>query len=288
LDKSIATASAGNVASASVGQTSAYVEFKGIRSEYATVIVGGPKLVSLSLTPLSLRIPRDGQASLRVQGNYFDRSQRDLTELVNWGIEGRASVKIENGVVRPLKFGRSKAYAEYSKIKSNTADIDVVITLGWILRLTAKVIFVLLLIVLLAGITLYFLAENKKKQLLLLKDKPGEFILGLYGNAIRLLTIFGLRYDIYTLPLPYAKLAEQKFLVKDSTFLNFSKKFEEAKYSQHLLPESDVAAALEDYNKFFMKVCKNPSRVLSLYRHCLALAHCRPIFIFLEQKKAGA
>jgi len=287
LDKGVATASAGNVVSAAVGQTSAYVEFKGIRSEYATVIVGGPKLVSISLTPLNLRIPRDGKANLRVQGNYFDRSQRDLTELASWGIEGRVSVKIENGVVYPLKFGRSQAYAEYSKIKSNPASIDVVITLGWIFRLAVKVIFVLLLTVFLAGIILYLLAENKKNQLLLLKDKPREFILGLYENAVRLLAIFGLRYDIYTLPLPYAELAGQKFLAKDNTFLNFSKKFEEAKYSQHILQDNDVASALDDYNKFFMKVCKDQSRIRSFYRYCLALAHCRPIFIFPVPKKAA-
>ncbi|MFH1519596.1 MAG: hypothetical protein ABIE75_03390, partial [Candidatus Omnitrophota bacterium] len=56
LDKGIATVSGGNVACVSAGQTSVYVEFKGARSEYASVVVGGPRLVSLLLTPQSLRI----------------------------------------------------------------------------------------------------------------------------------------------------------------------------------------------------------------------------------------
>lgn len=279
LNKDIATVSGGNVVCVSVGETSAYVEFKGVRSEYARVIVGGPRLVSLLLTPQSLRISRDGKANLKVQGNYYDHSQRDLTAQVSWGIEGLVVVKIENGVAWPLKFGQSKVYAEYSRIKSNTASIDVILTLGWLLWLLAKIILVLLLGILCVALILYLLAQNKRRQLRLLKDKPREFILGLHENAIRLVTIFGLRYDVYTFPLFYAELAKQKFLVGNNVFLNFSIKFEEAKYSQHVLQDSDVAAAVNDYNDFFEKLCKNQSRLLSFYRYCLALVYCRPIFI---------
>jgi hypothetical protein len=282
LDKGIATVSGGGVACVSVGQTSAYVEFKGVRSEYASIVVGGPKLVSLLLTPQSLKIPRDGKANLKVEGNYYDHSQRDLTAQVSWGIEGPQIVKIENGVLRPLKFGQSKIYAEYSRCKSNTARIDVILTLGWLLWLLAKIILVLLLGILCAAIMLYFLAENKARQLRLLKDKPREFILGLHENAALLITIFGLRYDDYTFPLFYAELAKQKFLVKDNVFLNFSIKFEEAKYSQHVLQDSDVTAVVNDYNIFFERLCKNQNRMLSFYRYFLALVHCRPIFIILS------
>jgi hypothetical protein len=188
LNKDIATVLGGNVACVSVGQTSAYVEFKGVRSEYASLVVGGPRLVSLLLTPKSLSIPRDGKAKLRVQGNYYDHSQRLLTGQVSWGIEGPVVVEIENGVVRPLKFGQSKIYAEYSRLKSNTATIDVILTLGWLLWLLAKIILVLLLGILCVALILYLLAENKRRQLRLLKDKPRELILGLHENATRLIT----------------------------------------------------------------------------------------------------
>ena len=287
LNQGIATVSGGNVACSSVGETSAYVEFKGVRSEYASVVVGGPMLVSLLLTPQSLRIPRDGKANLKVQGNYYDHSQRDLTGQVSWGIEGPVVVKIENGVVQSLKFGQSKIYAEYSRMKSNTVSIDVILTLGWLLRLLAKIMFVFLLGILSVAFILYLLAENKRRQLRSLKDKPREFILGLHENATRLITIFGLRYDAYTFPLFYAELAKQRFLVKDNVFLNFSIKFEEAKYSQHVLQDSDVAAAVNDYNNFFEKLCENQSRMLSCYRYCLALVNCRPIFILSALEASG-
>jgi hypothetical protein len=197
-------------------------------------------------------------------------------------------VKIENGVLRPLKFGQSKIYAEYSRLKSNTASIDVILTLGWLLWLLAKIILLLLLGILCVALVLYLLAENKRRQLRLLKGKPRELILGLHENATRLITIFGLRYDVYTFPLFYAELAKQKFLVKDNVFLNFSIKFEEAKYSQHVLQDSDVAAAVNDYNNFFERLCKNKSRMLSGYRYCLALVHCRPIFILSALEVSGA
>jgi len=279
LDQGIATVSSGNIASLSVGQTNAYVEFKGVRSEYANLIVGGPRLVSLELTPQSTKIPRDGKVNLKVQGNYFDRSQRDLTGLVSWGVEGEPVVKIENGVARPKKFGHSKVYAEYSRLKSNTASIDVILTLGWLLWLLAKIILALLLGILgLAGV-FYLLAQQKRRRLCLLRDKPREFILGLHENAIALVTIFGLRYDAYTFPLFYAEKAKQKFLVENNVFLNFSIMFEEAKYSQHLLQDSDALAALNDYNAFFRSLCNNQNRMLSYYRYCLALFNRQPIFI---------
>jgi hypothetical protein len=280
LNKDVAIVSGGNASSVSVGESSAYVEFKGVRSEYARVVVGGPRLASLLLTPQNLRIPREGKANLKVQGNYYDHSQRDLTGQVSWGREGPQVVKIENGVLRPLKFGQSKIYAEYSRLKSNTASIEVILTLGWWLWLLGKIIIVLLWGILCLALVLYLLAQNKRRQLRSLKDKPREFILGLHENATRLITIFGLRYDAYTPPLFYAELAKQKFLVKNNVFLNLSIKFEEAKYSQHVLQDSDVAAAVNDYNNFFERLCKNQSWMLSCYRYCLALVHCQPIFIF--------
>ncbi len=288
LNRGIATVSGGNVVCVSVGETSAYVEFKGVRSEYASVVVGGPRLTSLLLTPQSLRIPRDGKANLKVQGNYYDHSQRDLTGQVSWGIEGPVEVRIENGVVWPLKFGQSKIYAEYSRMKSNTASIDVILTLGWLFWLLTKIILVLLLGIISLFLIFYVLAGKKRRQLRSLKNKPREFILGLYENATRLITIFGLHYDVYTFPLFYAELVKQKFLVKNNVFLNFSIKFEEAKYSQHVLQDSDVAAVVNDYNVFFEKLCKNQSRMLSFYRYCLALVHRRPIFIFSALETSGA
>lgn len=280
LDKSIASVPGGKVVCFSVGQTSVYVEFKGVRSEYASLVVGGPKLTSLLLTPQSLRIPKDRKASFKVQGDYYDHSQRDITKQVDWAIEGPKVVNIDNGVVRSLKFGRTKIYAKYSHLKSNTASIDVVMTLGWLLWLLAKIMLVLLLCIFCVVYLLYLLAQNKRKKLRLLKDKPREFILGLHKNATRLITIFGLRYDNYTFPIFYAGLVKQKFLVEDNVFLNFTMKFEEAKYSQHILQDSDVAAAVNDYNDFFQKLCKNKNRMLSFYRNYLALIHCQPIFIF--------
>ncbi|MFZ2356301.1 MAG: hypothetical protein WAW67_00530, partial [Candidatus Omnitrophota bacterium] len=280
--------SGGNVVCAFVGQTSVYVEFKGVRSEYARVVAGGPRLVSLLLTPQNLSIPKDGKAYLKVQGNYYDHSQRDLTAQVSWGIEGPVVARIENGAVQPLKFGHSKIYAEYSRLKSNAASIDVILTLGWLLWLLAKIILLLLLGILSVALILYLLAENKRRQLRSLKNKPRELILGLHENAIQLITIFGLRYDVYTFPLFYAELAKQKFLVKSNVFLNFSIKFEEAKYSQHVLQDSDVAAAVNDYNLFFERLCKDQSRMLSFYRYCLALVNCRPIFILSALEASGA
>lgn len=279
LDQGIATVYGGKVTCVAVGETSAYVEFKGLRSEYARITVSSARLVSLLLSPENLKIPRDGQAELKVLGNYYDHSQRDLTAQVSWRFEGSPTISINNGVARALKFGPSKVYAVHSHLKSNLASISVILTWGWLLWLLAKIALVLLLIILALVTVLYLLTENRKRRLRLLKEKPREFILGLHENATRLITIFGLRYDDYTFPLVYAELAKQKFMLKDNVFLNFSVRFEEAKYSHHVFQVSDVEAVVNDYNIFFERLCQNQGRWLTFYRHCLALLHCRPIFI---------
>lgn len=279
LNPAIATVSAGNVSCVAVGQTNAFVEFKGVRSEYARVVVGGPRLVSLVLTPESLQISRDGKAKLKVLGNYYDKSQRDLTESVTWNIPGKPCVTIDKGKVKPLKFGQSEVVAEYALLKSNPSNIKVILTLGWLLWLVAKILLALALILLGVFIGLYLAADNQRRRLRSLKDDPRRLILELHGNATRLVTIFGLRYDAYTFPLVYAAQAKKKFELDNNVFLNFSIKYEEAKYSKHVLGHRDLADVLNDYNNFFERLCKGERRSLSLYRQCLALLHRRPIFI---------
>ncbi len=284
LDQNVARVSAGNVSSISLGQTSAYVEYKGVRSEYASVIVIEPRLVSLLLTPDSLRLSRDQKARLKVIGNYYDQSKRDLTEQVSWMIAPAAVVRIDQAILRPLKFGRAEVYAEYSKIRSNPASVQVVLTLGWLLWLLIKISFTLFLLLLLFILILYLIAERKRKKLISLKDDPRVFILELNENAKKLIAIFGLRYDIYTSPLFFAGLVQRKFLVPDNDFLNFTVKFEEAKYSHHVLQKKDLVSAVNDYNRFFTGLCKTQPWALAYYRQGLALLHARPILFKLTDQ----
>ncbi|MDD5129455.1 MAG: hypothetical protein PHS66_00155 [Candidatus Omnitrophica bacterium] len=287
LNRSVATVLGGNVSCVAEGETSAYVEFKGVRSEYVRIAVKGPRLVSLELRPESLIISRDGKANLKVQGNYYDHSQRDITPQVSWGIEGAQIVKIENGLVRPLKFGYSKIFAEYSGLKSNNASVDVVFTLSWLFWLLGKIIFSILLSVLCVVFVLYLLTENKRKQLQSLKSNPREFILKLYENASRLTVIFGQRYDSHVSPLIYAELVKNKFSMEGNNFMNFSIKFEEAKYSNHVLENSHVLSAVGDYNRFFEELFRKQGKLGLLHRYCLSLICRRPIFILSSKGSGG-
>ncbi len=289
LNPAIAKVSAGNVSTVSVGQTNAFVEFKGVRSEYARINVGGPRLVELVLTPENLKISRDGKAKLKVVGNYYDKSQRNLTELVTWSTLGaKPCVKVDKGEVRALKFGQSEVVAEYSFLKSNPSHIKVILTLGWLLWLLAKILLILLLILLSVFTGLYLAVDNQRRRLRALQYDPRRMIIELYENATRLVTIFGLRYDAYTFPLFYAALARKKFALENNVFLNFCVKYEEAKYSKHILGHRDLASVLNDYNNFFEKLCKDQRRSVTLYRHCLALLHRRPIFILSSSEVTAA
>lgn len=280
-NSAIATVASGNVSGISVGQTSAFVRFKGVRSDYAKIVVGGPRLVSLLLTPAALRLSRDGKAKLKVMGSYYDKSQREITESVNWKILGdKPCITIDKGSVAAVRFGQSDVIAEHSLLKSNPATISVVVTLGWLLWLLAKILLAILLIILIIMGGLYLAAESRRKYLRSLKDDPRRMIIELYENATQLVTIFGFPHNVYALPLHYAKQAQAKFALENNVFLNFSEKYEEAKYSKHILGVRDLVNVLNDYNNFFERLCKDERRGLALTRQCLALLYRRPIFIF--------
>ncbi|GEM_PF-3553099 len=280
LDKKIAGVSAGNVTSVSPGHTSTYLEFEGLRSEYASIVITGPRLVSLTLTPQNIKLPRNGKATLNVRGNYYDRSQQDLTASVTWVEQGKSvTVKIDKGALYPLRFGKTRVYAEYQEIRSNPASIEVIITFEWVLILLAKIILILAVLLSLAVAFLYWLREKKKQEILSIKDKPREFILSLYENGTRLTAIFGQPYAAHIPPLYYADLVQKKFAVPGEDFTGFAVKFEEAKYSRHAITNLQMLAAAGDYNYFFQKLISRQSGWQKLRLTGLTLIHRRPIFI---------
>lgn len=126
---------------------------------------------------------------------------------------------------------------------------------------------------------LYFLTLRQKKRLVSLCGKPNEYIISLYENAKALLMIFGVRPAYATPPRSYAELTQSRLPIKTDLFSSLTLRFEEAKYSRHMLSPEDGVSALNDYNNFLKELfCANGKSHL-FFRYLKALIHRRPVYL---------
>jgi len=279
-DNKIAMVSGGKIDSFSAGEAKIYVKFKGITSLPALVKVGGPKLISIILSPQNLQMSMRDKLALKAEGYFTDSSRKDITSLAAWELSNLRIIKIEKGKIFPLKFGETKVYAEYSGIKSLPVNIRIIITMGWLIYMFIKVAFFLFLGILTMFIVLYFLTEKKKNNLKIsLNKNPAEFIVNLYENTKTILAVFNLSYEESFLPLFYADLVQKSYSIEDGLFSRFTAKFEEARYSHHVLSSREASLALNDYNDFLRTLFSRYSKLSLFPKYCVSLLQRTPLFI---------
>ncbi|PIP20603.1 MAG: hypothetical protein COX40_03865 [Candidatus Omnitrophica bacterium CG23_combo_of_CG06-09_8_20_14_all_40_11] len=279
-DNSIASVSEGKVSTHSVGEIKVYVEFQGIKSLPASVIVEESRLVSMILSPQNAQLSMKDKLVLKAEGYFSDSSRKDITSLVTWKLANPRIIKIEKGKILPLKFGVTEVHAEYLGIESLPANIRIVVTMDWLIYVIIKGVFFLFLGMATMFIVLYVLTEKKKNNLKNSLDKnPAEFIVNLYENAKKILAIFNLSYKECLPPLSYAELVQKSYSIENNFFLRFTAKFEEARYSHHVLSSRDASLALNDYNNFLKILFSRYNKFSLFLKYCLALLERRPLFI---------
>jgi len=281
-DDKVATVSKGKIDTYSPGEAKVYAKIQGINSLPASIIVEGPKLVSINVLPKSLRITMKDKLSLKAEGYFTDSSRRDITSLVNWKIANPRIVKIDKGTVRPLRIGETQAWAEYSQVKSLPSNIKVVFSMDWLISMIIRTVSFLILGIIIIFFVLYYLTEREKKKLRLSLDKnPRGFIVSLYNNTKKILAIFGLSHRESLAPLSYAALVQERLSLENGIFLDFTVRFEEAKYSSHVLQPEAAITVLNDYNGFLKILFRSRSKFSLFIKYCLTLFKRVPVFITL-------
>jgi hypothetical protein len=149
------------------------------------------------------------------------------------------------------------------------------------LRLAIFILAVILILsILILPPVFYFLTEKRKNELKFsLSKNPRAFIVGLYENMRRILGFFNLDYEGFLAPIYYAELVREKYSIRDNLFLRFTSRFEEAKYSRHVLDADAALSALDDYNNFLQTLFSRYNRVSLFAKYCLALVRRTPFFI---------
>lgn len=279
-DNKLVRVSQGRIETLSPGETQIHLKFKELISQPALVLVEEPRLVSLIIYPQKSQISTKEKLSLKCEGVFSDSSRKDITTSVDWKIADSHIIKIENGVVSPLRIGQTQLRAGYLGIESLPAEIKVVRTKDWLTSLIVKIISFFISAIIIIFLFLYFLTEEEKNRLKSLLDKnPGEFIVNLYDNVKTILSIFGLSYQESIQPLHYAKLVQDRYSIKDNLFLRLTTKFEETKYSGHILQPNDAASVQNDYHDFLRILFSHHNKFSLFFKYCLTLIYRKPLFI---------
>jgi len=159
------------------------------------------------------------------------------------------------------------------------AIINIAWATNFIMWLIITAIFILIMLWVIASIVLFVLTEIKRRRLISLSDNPREFIIRLFENLRQVLSIIGIKNKQFLAPLSYADSVEKQYLIRDKLLSGFTAKFQEAKYSQHILDPQEAKRILGDYNDFLKMLSKNFKFHSLFLQNCLILFKRVPLFI---------
>ncbi|HTY45525.1 MAG TPA: hypothetical protein VMD52_06010 [Patescibacteria group bacterium] len=151
-------------------------------------------------------------------------------------------------------------------------------------RIADAVAFALAAVFVLTGAlfaVFYFLRQHQARKLKrFFASDQRQFIIGIYENARAVLTIMGAGPWRQIPPLSYADSIQARYTPTSGIFRKFTEKFEEAKYSQHVLLPEDARLVLGYYNDFLRILLKKQGAFsLFLITYPRAILERRPFFI---------
>ena len=283
LDSKLAAVKSGLVNAVTPGETQVCVQYKNIENQCIPVIVREARLVSIAVSPLQLIIVMGEHLGLKAEGYFGDSSHRDITLLANWTSGNLGIVKMDKNSVLPVRIGQTQIYAEYLGVRSLPVDAVVIKEKYWLLKLIAKVIFSLFLVLLIIYSYFHILTEKAKEHILSLYPSPRDFIIALYRNLNKIMNIFGMPQKFYMPPLFFAGLADEKYAIKDNLFLRFAERYEEAKYSLHAFSPETSRLTLDAYDHILKIVFAQHKKRTLIYRYLKAVVSRTPIHIYKMQ-----
>ncbi|TBR16459.1 hypothetical protein EPO66_04585 [bacterium] len=261
------------------GEAKIEMEYKNVKSLPASVLVEGPKLISIVVTPDNSIISIGGILNLKAEGHFSDLSVKDITTSAGWLLDNVKSLKVEAGKITTFGSGITNISAEYLNIKSLPVRVEVVLTNIWILLMILKfLLFVIVVLVIILSV-FYFLVQRNKAKIIALSSSPAEFIIALYSNSRDIFSLSGFKKDLCIAPITYAKMIEDKLLNKSGDLSAFTILYEEAKYSKHVLTKKETLRALGNYNNFLRILLSNYKGLELLKRKTVFLLFQKPFFI---------
>ena len=270
----------GRVYGYKAGDARGYARYEGVLSLPVTIKVTDPVLTAIALRPKLAAIGMDDTLTLQAEGYYSDATHHDISAFVTWKVVGKNILKQEGGYFKPVAFGQTHLRAAYLGITSMPVQVSVVITFLWILKRIVLAILVLLAIMAVALWVLYFLTrKNAHKIAALCASDPHSFIILLYEHSLAFFRISGRMNKDNLPPLTYACSLQEILGTDKDIFVQFTRTYEEAKYSQHPLVKEDAEAAKGLYNEMVAGLLRKEKGLKRTFIYCRGLFQRRPFSI---------
>jgi len=270
----------GKISGLKTGKASFHAEYSGIYSPFGTIVVTDPLLTAIVVKPALSVIGLDDKLTLKAEGYLSDNSKRDITDFVTWYIQGSRVLKQDKNHFMPLTFGQEYIWAEYSGMKSLPVEVEVGITLPWVLKISAVTVIILLIVIILSLCTFYLLSRMKAGEISRLSatDKRA-FIIALYNNSTAVFKIFNMENRNNLPPIAYAMYIAAIIGPGKDVFERFAAKYEEAYFSQHIMTDEDTASAHLMYRDVMNIILQQQTGMKGILIHFLRILKRVPIFI---------
>lgn len=279
-DERIAGVSLGEVSSFSTGSVKAYAQLSGVKSNYADIIIEDAKLLSIVISPQQAKISMIEGMDMKAEGRFTDGSIRNLTALVSWELSKQGVASIKKGRVSPFMAGVTEVIARHEGVASLPARIEVVFSWLWLALISVKL--AVLCLVILSGVlfALYLLTLQEKDRLrILLKNDPKRFVIDLFGNFKKVLSVMQVENTDSLAPLKFASLIEGRYSIKEERFIRLTEKFEKANFSRHSFEEAEAEVVLRDYNILVKEMLASRKGLKRIFTNFAALWRRAPFVV---------
>ena len=247
--------------SKSIGVSLIIASLDKIESDSQRLTVIAPQLVFIGIIPEDPTVPINQTIQFEAQGNYTDKSTRDITAEVDWVSYGQDIARFSHrGKLEPQRVGKVEVFAKFGQIESLRQLVTVIaIPVAGVLRMflwrpLGLFLFAGFIFLIIMYLRHHMFIQRFKK---LMHSDPRSFIINLYNNLIDILALYGTRRRKSMPPGEYVRLVRKNYAGKDIGKLhNFTERFNEARYSSHPVDQEVAYSAASEYDVIIACVMK--------------------------------
>lgn len=275
----IADIIAGKLLARSRGTADIVAIYESLESKPMHVTVEPPKLVSIVASSDKQKGDMLDTFTLTASGAWSDGTSQDLTNKVTWILSNQRVFSVKNNVLIPRRLGVSIVQAQYNTIGSQPLSLKVALSLRWILGIIFT--FFLWVVTIAAAILaiLLYQTEKRKQALRQKRNNIREYLIDLYEIMLHILRIAGLKGYRNTPYLHLARNACESLGIPYEAIFKMTRAYEEARFSSHVMNESEVLLMEKGYNDIVQDLLKKGSSRRRLGLMCLLVINKFPLVV---------
>ena len=212
------------------------------------------QLLSIVLTPESLRLTKGQRLSMKAEAVYGDSSRKDVTARALWEVSDSEVLSVsQSGGVEALRKGSASVWASSRGVRSLPAEAIVTLVPVNYAALAVKTFSCLALLALFVLALLVYRQGEARRELAAAGHEPNQSIQAIYANLLRILILLGLGSVGEHSPRSRARDARAGLGIGED-IERLTEHYEEARYSGRPLGRSHADAAMELYSRILVDI----------------------------------